>query len=54
MLHWAILFLLVALFAGMLGFGGVTATAAGLAQVMFFVFVVLFVLSLLRGLMSRG
>ncbi|MBN9529593.1 MAG: DUF1328 domain-containing protein [Alphaproteobacteria bacterium] len=53
MLHWTIAFLIVAIAAGVLGFGGIASTAAGIAQILFFVFVVLFALSLIRGLMSR-
>ena len=33
MLHWALVFLVVALIAGVLGFGGVSSAAAGFAQI---------------------
>ena len=36
-----------------LGFGGVASTAAGIAQVLFFVFLVVFVIALVMGLISR-
>ena len=49
MLSWSILFLVVALVAAVLGFGAIAGTAAGIAKILFFVFVVLFVVSLLRG-----
>ena len=42
LLHWALLFLVVAIIAGILGFGGIAATAAGIAEVLFFIFIVLF------------
>ena len=49
MLNWAILFLIVALIAGVLGFGGVMGTAAWIAKVLFVVFLILFVVSLISG-----
>ncbi|WP_424810420.1 DUF1328 domain-containing protein [Roseococcus sp. YIM B11640] len=49
MLTWTIIFLVVALIAGVLGFGGVASTATGIARVLFFVFLVLFAVSLLTG-----
>jgi uncharacterized membrane protein YtjA (UPF0391 family) len=49
MLHWAVVFLVVALLAAVFGFGGIAGTAAGIAKVLFFVFLVLFVVSLLMG-----
>jgi uncharacterized membrane protein YtjA (UPF0391 family) len=53
MLYWALLFLLVALVAGVLGFGGVASAATGIAQILFFVFLLLFIVSLIRGIASR-
>jgi uncharacterized membrane protein YtjA (UPF0391 family) len=49
MLHWALLFLIVALIAAVFGFTSVYVAAAGIAKVLFFVFVVLFIISLLAG-----
>jgi uncharacterized membrane protein YtjA (UPF0391 family) len=49
MLTWTIVFLIVALIAGALGFGGVASTATGIAKVLFFIFLVLFVVSLVGG-----
>jgi uncharacterized membrane protein YtjA (UPF0391 family) len=49
MLHWAIVFLAVALIAALLGFTTVAGNAYLAAKVVFFVFLVLFVLSLLIG-----
>ena len=52
MLHYAVVFLVVALIAAVIGFGGVATDAAGVAKTLFFVFVGLsgaaFVLGLLR------
>ncbi len=49
MLSWALTFLVIALIAGVLGFGVVAGTAANIAQVLFVVFLVLFVIGLLMG-----
>lgn len=49
MLSYALTFLIVALIAGVLGFGVVAGTAATIAKVLFIVFLVLFVASLIRG-----
>ena len=49
MLNWAITFLVIALIAAVLGFGGIAGTAVGLAKILFFVFIVLFIISFLMG-----
>jgi len=49
MLSWALTFLVIALIAGVLGFGVVAGTAASIAKVLFFVFLVLFVIGLFMG-----
>lgn len=49
MLHYTILFLVVALVAGILGFGVVAGTAAMIAKICFFVFLVFFLVSLITG-----
>jgi uncharacterized membrane protein YtjA (UPF0391 family) len=48
MLNYAITFLLIAIIAAVLGFGVIAGTAAWIAKVLFFVFLVLFLVSLLR------
>lgn len=53
MLGWAIAFFVIALIAALFGFGGIAATASGIAQILFFVFLVLFVGSLIVHLV-RG
>ena len=52
MLRLALFFFILALFAGLFGFGGMASSFAGVAEVLFFVFVVLFVLTLLANLIS--
>jgi uncharacterized membrane protein YtjA (UPF0391 family) len=49
MLGWSIIFLIVALAAGILGFAGIAGTAAGIAKVLFVIFLVLFLVSLIGG-----
>ena len=53
MLSWALTFLVVALIAALLGFTGVAGAAVGIAQLLFWVFVVLFLVSILASLL-RG
>ena len=54
MLGWAITFLIIALIAAVFGFGGIAAASAGIAKILFFIFLVLFVVSLLFGWRGRG
>lgn len=49
MLSYSIAFLLIAIVAAALGFGGIAGTATGIAQVLFVVFLILFVVSLIFG-----
>jgi uncharacterized membrane protein YtjA (UPF0391 family) len=53
MLRWALLFFVVALVAAVLGFTGIALASAGIAKVLFYVFVILFVLSLLGHVARR-
>jgi uncharacterized membrane protein YtjA (UPF0391 family) len=54
MLYWALVFLAVALVAALFGFGGVASTAAGFAKILFFIFLVLFLVSLVFGGLRRS
>jgi uncharacterized membrane protein YtjA (UPF0391 family) len=49
MLNYAFTFLVIALLAGILGFGVIAGTAASIAKILFILFLVLFFVSLLRG-----
>ncbi|WP_460451529.1 DUF1328 domain-containing protein [Alsobacter sp. SYSU BS001988] len=53
MIRWAIVFLVIALVAAALGFGGVAGTAMEGAKILFYVAIVLFVVSAVIGMM-RG
>ena len=54
MLRWAFLFLVVALIAAFFGFTDVAAASAGIAKILFFIFLVAFVVSLLMGVFRRS
>jgi len=54
MLYYAALFFVIAMVAALFGFGGIAAGAVEIAKILFFVFLVLFVVSLIAGLMRRG
>lgn len=47
MLSWALTFLIIALIAAVFGFGGVAGAATGIAKILFFAFLVLFLVSLI-------
>jgi uncharacterized membrane protein YtjA (UPF0391 family) len=53
LLHYAIVFLVVALIAAALGFGGVAGTAMEGARILFWVAIILFVISLVGGMVRR-
>jgi uncharacterized membrane protein YtjA (UPF0391 family) len=54
MLNWVFLFLVVALIAGLLGFTGIAVQAAGIAKILFFIFLVLFVFSLVMHISTKN
>jgi uncharacterized membrane protein YtjA (UPF0391 family) len=49
MIRWAIVFAILALIAGVLGFAGLQSDFAYIAKILLFVFIVLFVVSLIFG-----
>lgn len=54
MFNWTLTFFIIALIAALFGFGGIATTAAGIAKILFFIFLFLFVASLLRTLLNKG
>ena len=52
MLRWALIFLVVALIAAALGFTGIAGASAGIAQLLFWCFLVIFVVALLVSLVQ--
>ncbi len=53
MLYWAAVFFIIAIIAAAFGFGGIAAGATSIAKILFFLFLVLFVVSLIVGVL-RG
>ncbi len=53
MLYYALVFLLLALIAGALGFGFIAVAFAGAAKILFVLFLVMFLLSLVMHLGRR-
>ena len=49
MLHYSVVFLVIAIIAAMFGFGVVATTAVGIAKILFFVFLLLSLVSFLLG-----
>jgi uncharacterized membrane protein YtjA (UPF0391 family) len=49
MLHWAAVFLVIALIAALFGFGGIAAGAAGIAKVLFVLFIILALVAFVVG-----
>lgn len=54
MLSWALGFFIVAIVAAVFGFGGLAGTAAWIAKVLFFLFIIAFLVSLAMGWRGRG
>ncbi|MEO8198967.1 MAG: DUF1328 domain-containing protein [Gemmatimonadota bacterium] len=50
MLKWAFIFLIVAVVAAIFGFGGIAATATGIAKVLFYIALAIFLVMLLMGI----
>ena len=48
-LNYAWVFLILAIIAAIFGFGGIAAAAAGVAKILFFIFIALFIIGLLAG-----
>ncbi len=54
MLSWVITFLIIALIAAVLGFGGIAGAAVGIAKIVFFIAIILFLISLITGFARGG
>lgn len=53
MLYWALVFFIIAVIAAIFGFGGIASGAALIAKILFFIFVAVFVIALVAGLVGR-
>lgn len=54
MLYWSLMFLIIALIAALFGFGEIAAGATSIAKVLFLLFLILFLVSLIMGLVRRA
>ena len=54
MLQWILIFLVLAIVAGALGFTGIAGASISIAQTLFYIFLILFVVSLIMNFVRRG
>ncbi|MBC7993233.1 MAG: DUF1328 domain-containing protein [Rhizobacter sp.] len=54
MLHYAVVFFVIALIAALFGFGGIAAGAVGIAKILFFVFVALAIVTFVVSLIKKA
>ena len=52
MLRWAVIFFIIAIIAAVFGFGNIAAGATQIAKILFFLFLILFLISLIFGLVK--
>jgi uncharacterized membrane protein YtjA (UPF0391 family) len=52
MLRWALGFLILAVVAAFFGFGGIAATSVGIAKILFYIFILIFAITLIAGLLG--
>jgi uncharacterized membrane protein YtjA (UPF0391 family) len=53
MLYWALVFLVIALIAGLLGFTAIAGATYAIFKILFWVFLIIFLVSLLMGFAGR-
>jgi len=53
MLYWAVVFFVISIIAALFGFTGIAVATAGIAKILFFIFLILFLLALIFGIRSR-
>ena len=54
MLHYALVFFLIAIVAAVFGFGGIAVASAGIAKILFNLFLVMFLVTLVMGVARRA
>ncbi|HEY2460975.1 MAG TPA: DUF1328 family protein [Candidatus Acidoferrum sp.] len=54
MLRWALGFFIIALVAALLGFTGIALAAAGIAKILFYLFLILFLVTMVGHLLRRS
>jgi uncharacterized membrane protein YtjA (UPF0391 family) len=52
LLKWALIFFLISIVAAIFGFTGISVASADIARVLFFIFVVIFLVQLVLGLLA--
>ncbi|MGA8018727.1 MAG: DUF1328 domain-containing protein [Desulfobacterales bacterium] len=53
MLYWALVFFIISIIAAVFGFTGIAVATAGVAKILFFIFEVLLILTLIFGMRRR-
>lgn len=53
MLKWAAIFFVIAIVAAVFGFGGIAAGATEIAKILFFIFLIVFVITLVMGIVRK-
>ncbi|MEX0848772.1 MAG: DUF1328 domain-containing protein [Candidatus Dependentiae bacterium] len=53
MIDWVVIFLILAIVAGALGFGGISIVSVEIAKLLFFIFLLLFVASLVMKVLRK-
>lgn len=53
MLYWALVLFIISIIAAVFGFTGIAVATAGIAKILFFIFLVLFIVSLIFGMRRR-
>jgi uncharacterized membrane protein YtjA (UPF0391 family) len=53
MLQYALIFFVIAIIAAVFGFGGIAAGAAAIAKILFYIFIAIFLVTLVLGLLRR-
>ncbi|WP_272009433.1 DUF1328 domain-containing protein [Roseovarius sp. ZX-A-9] len=54
MLYWTAIFFIITLIAGAFGFVAAASASAGIAKILFFIFLALFVLSLIASIIKHA
>ena len=50
LLKWALIFFIISIIAAIFGFGGISAATGDIARILFYIFVVIFIVLLVLGL----
>jgi uncharacterized membrane protein YtjA (UPF0391 family) len=54
MMYWAVVFFVIALISALFGFGGIAGAAVGMSKTLFFIAVIVFLITLVMGMAGRG